>query len=361
MKINRNNYETFFLDHYEGNLSHPDKTELDLFLEINPDLKEEFQHFENVILESSDNEKLENKDHLKKGIITSYNYKTYLIGLVENDLNPQDTLQTERFLEKNPFAKNELEFFKKTKSHPDKTIIYFDKSSLKKIESSLIRSLYYYVSAAASVLLLIGIYLFNNSNLSNEKLAYLDKKTLSKTKTEIIVPENKTESASQQNFNRYNTAIKKNKSQKKPTHKSENTDLVVIEQKSSTCISNRDEAEITIQDFIPQLFSFEKYDNEVIPKPEENYLTLTQLVKRLAKKQLKKIADDEQAINVLLGENKKENIHRNFWDIASLGTKIISKITGKEIKLDKKYNTEGEIASYSLVAGNFEFSQTVGK
>ena len=49
MNINRNNYELFFIDFYDGNLTDAQKHELDLFLEENSDLKEElfnlrFQH-----------------------------------------------------------------------------------------------------------------------------------------------------------------------------------------------------------------------------------------------------------------------------------------------------------------------------
>ncbi len=50
MSINRNNYEAFFLDYFEGRLPEEGKEELMRFLELNPDLKKEFEGFEPVYL-----------------------------------------------------------------------------------------------------------------------------------------------------------------------------------------------------------------------------------------------------------------------------------------------------------------------
>jgi len=50
-KITRHNYEAFFLDYLEGNLSEELNTELKTFLAQNPDLASELEEFENVSLE----------------------------------------------------------------------------------------------------------------------------------------------------------------------------------------------------------------------------------------------------------------------------------------------------------------------
>jgi len=49
-KINRHNYEEFFLDYHEGNLSGEQKAMVILFVESNDDLLEEFYTFKNVLL-----------------------------------------------------------------------------------------------------------------------------------------------------------------------------------------------------------------------------------------------------------------------------------------------------------------------
>ena len=48
--INKNNYEAFFLDYYEGNLTTEQVAELLLFIEQHPEHKEEFESFENISL-----------------------------------------------------------------------------------------------------------------------------------------------------------------------------------------------------------------------------------------------------------------------------------------------------------------------
>ena len=46
MKIDRNNYEVYFIDYFEGNLNREEREELFQFLFLNPDLKNEFDEFE---------------------------------------------------------------------------------------------------------------------------------------------------------------------------------------------------------------------------------------------------------------------------------------------------------------------------
>ena len=47
--INKDNYEAYFLDHLEGNLSEEGKKELELFLKENPKLGEELKAYDNSL------------------------------------------------------------------------------------------------------------------------------------------------------------------------------------------------------------------------------------------------------------------------------------------------------------------------
>jgi hypothetical protein len=132
MKINRNNYEAFFLDYHEGNLSDELKQELFSFLAVNPDLKEEFENFEIISLNPKPDIKFFDKNSLKKNIITSYNYKTWFVAYLENDLKESERREVEQFVEKNPGYTPELEILKQTHILPDFNIRFENKSSLKK-------------------------------------------------------------------------------------------------------------------------------------------------------------------------------------------------------------------------------------
>ena len=50
MKINRDNYEAFFMDYLDGNLDESVVNDFIEFLQKNPDLKEELTSFESVSL-----------------------------------------------------------------------------------------------------------------------------------------------------------------------------------------------------------------------------------------------------------------------------------------------------------------------
>ncbi len=171
MNINRNNYEIYFLDYYENNLAPEQVAELMVFLEANPDLKEEFESFETLSL-VQDGEQFEDKNSLKKktykssGQINSYNYEEWMVAAVEGDLSENEIEELNLFLSLNPDAKLEYNLFKKAVLTPDNVEVK-DKESLKKKGVFLLYryEMLYALSAAAVILLLLGVY-FNGGNSS---------------------------------------------------------------------------------------------------------------------------------------------------------------------------------------------------
>lgn len=238
MSINKNNYEAFFLDYHEGNLSPQQVADLLLFVEQHPELKEEFESFENVTLDDLSNVSFENKSSLKKEI-TLENKEDYFIRSVENTLTPAEKSLLENFVKQHPQFLPELELFKKTKVFADTSLVFENKEALKKTvvttDNLLIASVeglltnqetvflnqqlsvdaemqnnyslfkqtklvadttivyenkeelkrkerriipfFYYVAAAASVALLIGLFFIYNGNKNNEP-GFADKKLL---------------------------------------------------------------------------------------------------------------------------------------------------------------------------------------
>lgn len=132
MSINKNNYEAFFLDYHEGNLSPQQVADLLLFVEQHSELKEEFENFENVTLDNLSNFSFEGKSSLKKEI-TLDNKEDYFIRAVENTLTPAENNLLENFVKQHPQFLPELELFKKTKVFADASIVFENKESLKRI------------------------------------------------------------------------------------------------------------------------------------------------------------------------------------------------------------------------------------
>lgn len=132
MKIDKHNYEAFFLDYHEGNLAPQQVAELLLFVEQHPELQEEFESFENISLEDLGSIPFEFKAALKKEI-TEENRDTYFIGAVENTLTPAEQQLLAHFLKQHPRFLPELELYKKTKLSADAAVVFEDKATLKDI------------------------------------------------------------------------------------------------------------------------------------------------------------------------------------------------------------------------------------
>jgi hypothetical protein len=136
--IERNNYEAFFLDYYEGNLSPAQVKELYSFLDANPDLRIEFEEYEYVSLKDVEDELLGQKEYfidkdiLKKEKITADNVDEYIILFNDNVLKEKDCEELERFLKKNPTFASLKNEYKKTILQPDTSIAFNSKFSLKK-------------------------------------------------------------------------------------------------------------------------------------------------------------------------------------------------------------------------------------
>ena len=137
MKINRENCEAWFLDYYEGNLSKEEEKELFAFLVLHPDLREQFDSYEEVSFDADKGLHFDAKDDLKKKSllpeeITKANCEDFFIADAEGLLSGKEKKLLEKFLAENPARKNELELFRKTKLKPESEIVFENKNSLKK-------------------------------------------------------------------------------------------------------------------------------------------------------------------------------------------------------------------------------------
>jgi len=135
MNINKNNYEAYFLDYHEGNLSPQEVAELFLFLAEHPELKRELEDFENVTLDDIQTPVFENKESLKKNI-TPDNREDYFIRAVEGNLNAAELMLLQTFLTENPEFLKEYKLFQKTKLQADPALVFENKQALKQLSEN---------------------------------------------------------------------------------------------------------------------------------------------------------------------------------------------------------------------------------
>jgi hypothetical protein len=156
MEIGLHNYEAFFLDYKEGNLSAGQEKELFLFLEQNPHLYEELHAFENIALDDlAAAEMFQDKDILKK---TDYK-STDLVAYTEGILDENSKKEIDALAAQNSALKKELSLYQSTRLSADLSLKFKNKARLKRggVLISLQKN-YDYVRVAAAVLLMIGLF-----------------------------------------------------------------------------------------------------------------------------------------------------------------------------------------------------------
>ena len=161
MDISKSNYESWFLDYYEGNLSAFQVAELFLFLEENPSLKTEFESFNSVKLTPFENEIFVAKEALKRNVITNDNIDYYLVAEIEKDLNLQEITKLKDFLNRHPELEKDRSLFKKVILNGELEIFPGKKELKKKVLLPFYNQFNFWVVAAAVVLLVLGVLYIN--------------------------------------------------------------------------------------------------------------------------------------------------------------------------------------------------------
>jgi hypothetical protein len=123
MNINRHNYEEYFILYSDNELSSDDRRRVDEFVFSNPDLKDEFDTYLNLILTTDISLKFENKNDLHR-------YDESLISYLDNELPGDEKKKFEELIGESPRLQNELNLYRKTKLQPEAEIVFENKSVL---------------------------------------------------------------------------------------------------------------------------------------------------------------------------------------------------------------------------------------
>jgi hypothetical protein len=156
MQINKNNYQAWILDYAEGNLNNDQIKELLLFIKLNPEYKKEFDQFELIKLEYSDNQSLSDKlkVSLKKTdiVINNSNIEEYAIKYLEGLLTHSEHLALKKYLYQHPEYEKLIAQYLRTKLHSGLNV-YEDKLFIKKHTVINYNNAEYYIIAQKEGLL----------------------------------------------------------------------------------------------------------------------------------------------------------------------------------------------------------------
>lgn len=177
MKVNVHNYEAYYLDYLEGNLSGEEVLLLEAFLNEYPHLR---LQDEDILFSLADlPDPVCDTDGLKKElklpvyteIITSQNIEHFLIGDVDKQLPVEKQAELRRFLKNNPVFVTHKLLIDQVILKPDLTIVYADKEALKRAR---IIPMYWKIGSAAAVFVLVLFAI--NLNKSAETTSSLNAK-----------------------------------------------------------------------------------------------------------------------------------------------------------------------------------------
>ena len=179
MKIDRHNYEEYFLLYIDNELTVEQKKQVELFVKENPDLEEELVMLHQLKLIPDKTIVFDKKDLLMKeennSFINLNNYEEWLVLCTDSELNEKDQKEVEKFAAAHPHVQQELNLFQQTKLQSEK-IVFADKEVLyKKERVTVISMLWWRVGVAAILIIAAGISLYTIVNkINNNRKTLID-------------------------------------------------------------------------------------------------------------------------------------------------------------------------------------------
>lgn len=160
--INIANYEAFYLDYLEGNLSEELTVALEAFLAEHPELEVDqellFLEEESLSMDSFEKELLK-KNHSP---VSETNLEVLLIARQEGNLTAKEEQELNDFLSRHPEYRKDVALYAQVKLTPE-TDLVMDKEPLYRKEIALFSATWMVRIASVAALLILGIVIFRNT------------------------------------------------------------------------------------------------------------------------------------------------------------------------------------------------------
>jgi hypothetical protein len=357
MKIDRQNYEAYFLDYIEGKLDAAEIARLMEFILQNPDLKFELEHFQQVTLEPAyemyPEKKLLKKNSSDLPSVYEVKFDELCISKIEEQLDKKTLKLFDYYLQQHPAKSKEFDFYSKTILKPDTNTIFENKRKLKHYKLNHHRiTLYHIAVAAASVIILVlalkfdfGFQKTENNRVTGNLLNRQPVKTyknisVNKTFTDI----HKVTKVSNIEL-RHNPAVTK-VNHETPQFKRSQTSLQMqkgIEIGKLNVVSANDSPVISAYLKEACLAEMRKNRND-----EKRFLYIDQL----AENEIKKVLKDQ---------NVPVEKELTLWTLAKSGIMGLNRLMGSNILLESKNDTATNRSRFELDTGVLGFYSSLEK
>lgn len=184
MNINRNNYEEYFLLYADNELSPVERKVVEIFVQENTDLKEEFLMIQMTLNVPDEGIKLSDKSFLQKEaapFINENNYEEVFVLYHDNELSVSQKTEVDDFVANNTGLRAEFNLIGKATFAPDLSVSFPDKKTLYKREKSgRVVPIFIWRSMAAAVVIGFGLWAgiaYFNSPAEKSSIAGIEKST----------------------------------------------------------------------------------------------------------------------------------------------------------------------------------------
>lgn len=341
--IGRHNYEEFFLDYLDGTLSSLHIIALEEFLSKNLDLKSELEEMECPILSKKsvpiDSESL-------KEIPFRKSFDDFSIARLEGDLSADNELAFDTFLEKNELFKEEHQICQKTILLANKDLVYLDKTKLKRSSRKVAYWWYFSgIGVVASIILLFSLwsilYQFEG-DYSNEEKISAKIKIPTKERNQIAESRTSTEVET--------TVIK------------EQEEIEFKDNFSHEENSQKDTKVQEIEEIVERLEPV-KFSNErkliALTNSENPILELDILNKEKLEISSQKNGLAQLGMSWKSSVPKKNAQNSVLYAIAKYGVDKLGDIAGKNVQLEKKYDSTTKKTRLDFNTAGIGFSKTI--
>jgi len=393
-QINDSNYEEFMIGESEGLLNTNQLSALDEFISINPQFENDRRLFSLAHLTTDSEVVFEAKELLKQkaipvGLITAATYETFFAREPEGDLNMEEKRLLADFMQYNPHLEQERNLYKQTFLVADSAIVFENKNQLKQSVIPVRRIVFYALSAAASLALIMSVFFLVNQIDIPDNVAQRKNKTI-KTKqaasqSETVMPDNQvavttqkrnaeTPTSNQANESAENRSQAGNKVVAPDTYSQAGTEIAAAYHYDIEPLLTKPANKVSTRHYVEPQFTFIRKSQMYMNDNLEFYYNL-KLAEQIEYAELNK-RDKNPAKTIMNAATEKAEdlfaMNRNtpaveekknvsLWTFAELGVQTFNTITSSEVELKLRKDEEGKVIAYGFEGGFIDFEKEVKK
>ncbi len=348
-RINKNNFEAYFLDFHEGRLNPEEEKAVMAFVQENPECFDSFEDYDSVTLPVPDVNYPDKSDLFRTEVSMpeADEWEYLCIAYMEGDLSGEELADFKNQARASSDKQKTLDFFLVTKSIPDETVQYENKKELKKKTVLIPRWMYGAVAAAA--ILILGWIIISPFGDSQEKPIMAEEKG-----REVIYFDKLLHPGINEKFAFTNDTSTR-------TLKPSSVFMTVIEDSDLFEIEPIARENILMASIGYQILPMVKSGNVSVPTSsevfvyrtipgieDEEYQTLLAFSGDFIRKQL--LDQDPDLV---------ERTKFSFWELADAGLEKVSKIFGSNADIEREYSESGELMAVSFESSLLGFNTPI--